>query len=140
MQPALPCNAKWLQLACLSAGCTKWQGLQRYLKAADLTAKNVLAIGDGLNDFDMLKNAGVSVAMANAKEAVIEVADHITTDNDHDGVAKALLRFVKREDAGSQVLKPDNQLWGDPGDDEQSDDEDDESEWESDDEAGWLWK
>jgi 5-amino-6-(5-phospho-D-ribitylamino)uracil phosphatase len=68
--------------------------VERYLQAAGLEPDNVLSIGDGMNDFEMLLNSGFSVAMANAKNAVLQVADNITEDNDDDGVALALEQFV----------------------------------------------
>jgi hydroxymethylpyrimidine pyrophosphatase-like HAD family hydrolase len=77
-------------LRCGPAGSSKWSGLQRYLEQANLTPDSVLSIGDGMNDYEMLLHSGYSVAMANAKDAVIEVADYVTEDNDSDGVAHIL--------------------------------------------------
>ena len=39
---------------------------------------NVVAIGDGLNDIGMLSNAGLGIAMANAKAEIQAVADQVT--------------------------------------------------------------
>ena len=46
--------------------------------------------GDDLNDIDMLKFAGISVAMGNALDEVKEVSDFVCLHNDEDGVAKWL--------------------------------------------------
>jgi len=54
----------------------------------------VMAIGDSFNDLDMIKWAGVGVAMGNAIEEVKEAADFITFTNDEEGVTEALQRFV----------------------------------------------
>jgi len=56
--------------------------------------EQILAIGDQSNDVEMLRWAGVGVAMGNAPREVLEVADHVTADNDNDGVAQAIERFV----------------------------------------------
>jgi Cof subfamily protein (haloacid dehalogenase superfamily) len=54
----------------------------------------VMAIGDSFNDLDMIKWAGLGVAMDNAMEAVKEAADFVTFSNDEEGVTEALQRFV----------------------------------------------
>ncbi|MTV50320.1 Cof-type HAD-IIB family hydrolase [Heliobacillus mobilis] len=53
-----------------------------------------MAIGDSYNDLDMLKYAGVGVAMGNGVEEAKAVADWVTTTNEDDGVAVALRRWV----------------------------------------------
>ena len=54
----------------------------------------VMAIGDSFNDLDMIKWAGVGIAMGNAIKEVKEAADFITSTNDEEGVTEALQRFV----------------------------------------------
>ena len=55
--------------------------------------------GDGLNDCSMIAYAGVGVAMQNAEQPVKDTADYITTaDNNHDGVAEAVEKFILREE------------------------------------------
>lgn len=71
-------------------GVNKWTGISKYLNQVGLGPGNVLAIGDGMNDYDMLLNAGCSVAMANAKQPLIDIADRVTASNDMNGVARAL--------------------------------------------------
>ena len=41
--------------------------------------EEVIAIGDSMNDYDMIEYAGFGVAMANGIEAVKDIADYITT-------------------------------------------------------------
>ena len=53
--------------------------------------ESILVFGDGLNDVDMLRNTGFSVAMGNAVPEVKAVADRVTDDVDADGVLNALL-------------------------------------------------
>ena len=47
-----------------------------------------------MNDYDMLLNVGFAVAMGNARQELLEIADYITDDNDSDGVANALETLV----------------------------------------------
>ncbi|GAB3914269.1 hypothetical protein GCM10029964_125300 [Kibdelosporangium lantanae] len=53
----------------------------------------MVAFGDMPNDIEMLKWAGHGVAMANAHEDVLAVADEITAPNVEDGVAQVLERW-----------------------------------------------
>ena len=48
---------------------------------------------DGGNDIDMLKHAGIGIAMENAGDNVKEIADYITTSVDDDGITHALKHF-----------------------------------------------
>lgn len=54
----------------------------------------VMAIGDSVNDLDMIEYAGLGVAMGNASRQVQEAADFVTAANDADGVAAAIEEFV----------------------------------------------
>lgn len=53
----------------------------------------VIGIGDGFNDYEMIKTAGLGIAMKNACFEILEIADDVTDDNDHDGVAKAIEKY-----------------------------------------------
>jgi Cof subfamily protein (haloacid dehalogenase superfamily) len=72
------------------------------LRLADLLGidqKMTMAIGDGINDLDMINSAGVGVAMANAySEEVKKAADYITSDCDESGVAEAIIKFCFPKD------------------------------------------
>ena len=54
----------------------------------------VIAFGDQQNDLDMLQMAGFGVAMGNAIDELKDAADWVTGDNNSDGIASALNRFV----------------------------------------------
>jgi hypothetical protein len=68
--------------------------LKTLLKELSVNANQVLAIGDGENDVEMLSLAGIGVAVGNASQHVKEVAKHVVGTNDADGVAEAIERFV----------------------------------------------
>jgi hypothetical protein len=53
-----------------------------------------MAVGDGLNDISLLETAGLAVAMGNAPDEVKKVADHVTLDVDHSGLAVAIEKFL----------------------------------------------
>lgn len=56
--------------------------------------EETMAIGDGRNDIPMLKLAGISVVMGNARDVIKSYADAITTSNDDHGVGQAVRKFV----------------------------------------------
>ena len=56
-----------------------------------------MAIGDSNNDYEMLLNAGYSVAMGNACDRVKEISSAVTDTNENDGVAKAIENILNQE-------------------------------------------
>ncbi|HPN60537.1 MAG TPA: HAD hydrolase family protein, partial [Bacilli bacterium] len=62
--------------------------LAEYLQ---MDLKDVIAIGDGDNDFEMVRDAGIGIAMGNAAEKVKRVAKIVTSDVGDDGVYQALM-------------------------------------------------
>ena len=59
-----------------------------------IAREETMAIGDGNNDLGLMRAAGFSVAMGNSDEDVKEAADYVTDDNEHDGVAAAIRKYV----------------------------------------------
>ena len=59
-----------------------------------ISREETMAFGDGENDIPMIKAAGIGVAMENALDTVKEAADTITLNNDEDGVAAAIRKFI----------------------------------------------
>ncbi len=66
----------WLDIA--PKGVDKASGLERVIAHLGVAREDVLAIGDGRNDIEMLQWAGRGVAMGNAPSDVKAVADHVT--------------------------------------------------------------
>ena len=65
-----------------------------------LDSSEVMAIGDSLNDLDMIKYAGIGIAMHNARDEVKAAADAVTGANDADGVAEAVEKYVLQAAGG----------------------------------------
>ncbi len=68
----------------------KANGLKWLSKKYNIKKSDIIAIGDNLNDLEMLQWAGLGIAMGNAHPKVKEVADLIAPDADKDGVGKVL--------------------------------------------------
>lgn len=83
---------KWLEL--MPLGITKGSGLQALTELLHIPMANVMAFGDGENDIEMLQAAGIGIAMENAMEEVKAAADDITADNNNDGIAAALWKYL----------------------------------------------
>lgn len=75
-------------------GIHKGQTLQDLAATYNITTDEIMAIGDGENDLDMLGIAGVSVAMENAVESVRRIVDYVTKSNEEDGVAYAIEKYA----------------------------------------------
>ena len=59
-----------------------------------LTRAQTMAVGDSGNDRAMIEAAGLGVAMGNATDDIRKIADVTTDDNNHDGVAAAIEKYV----------------------------------------------
>jgi hydroxymethylpyrimidine pyrophosphatase-like HAD family hydrolase len=63
------------------------------LQGLGLDASQAIAFGDSENDIEMLKAAGIGVAMDNGTAECKAAADYIAPDCDDDGILKALEHF-----------------------------------------------
>lgn len=78
---------------------TKARGLETLCNHLDLPLAASMAIGDAGNDVDIMKVAGLSVAMGNAIAEIAEIADVMTDDCDNDGAAKAIEKYMMNASA-----------------------------------------
>ena len=69
-------------------------GIDIVAKNLQISPEEILTIGDGMNDYDMIEYAGIGVAVGNAHPALKKIADDVTDTNQNDGVAKALEKYV----------------------------------------------
>ena len=74
---------------------TKWSALQWLLRRWEVKSREVVAVGDDVNDIPMLRAAGLSFAMGNASDEVKAAASAVTASNDEHGVAEALRSAFK---------------------------------------------
>ena len=78
----------------LTIGVSKKKALEALARHLGLAMAEIMAIGDGSNDISIISSAGLGVAMGNAPAEVKAVADYVTLDVDHSGVAAAIKRFL----------------------------------------------
>jgi Cof subfamily protein (haloacid dehalogenase superfamily) len=79
---------------CALKGNSKSRGMEIIVDHLGLPIENCIAIGDSLNDMDMMKHAGFSIAMDNALDEVKKASDFVTKSVDEAGVAFALRKYV----------------------------------------------
>ena len=84
----------WNNLELNIASAHKGNALKRFAERLGFSLANCMAFGDGMNDFTMVEQAGLGVAMANAEPEVKRVAKYVTLSNDADGVAAGLEKWV----------------------------------------------
>ena len=74
-------------------GLTKATGLKQITSYLNKAIEDTVAIGDSLNDLDILQAAGLSICMGNGADECKKVADFTTKDISDDGLAYALKHF-----------------------------------------------
>lgn len=84
-------------LECLHPDVSKAAGLQTIARDLGIAPEEIVAIGDHHNDIDMLRFAGLGVAMGNAHEEVKNAANHVTLSNAEDGVAVVIEKLILPE-------------------------------------------
>lgn len=70
---------------------SKAEGLKRLCKYYDLPINRTVAFGDSMNDYEIVKTAGIGIAMGNALEELKQAADYVTDRIDEDGVYNACI-------------------------------------------------
>lgn len=107
--PLVATKTMAMNLELNSPTANKWDGLYFLGKKLGINGQHMMTVGDGENDYEMIKYAGLSVAMENADKALKKNAAYITKSNDNDGVAYALDRFVLRACEGRQSSEMDSE-------------------------------
>jgi hydroxymethylpyrimidine pyrophosphatase-like HAD family hydrolase len=79
------------------AGCTKGSTLAEWASRRGIAAADIMAIGDNLNDLEMLEAAGLPIVMENAVPELKRRGWTVTASNDRDGVAAAVETYVLGE-------------------------------------------
>lgn len=77
----------------VAKGVNKFTGIQKILEYFGADVKDTVAIGDSLNDLDMVKHANIGIAVGNASEELKKHADYITDDIHDDGIYNAMKHF-----------------------------------------------
>ncbi|MBO5397406.1 MAG: HAD family phosphatase [Clostridia bacterium] len=72
----------------------KWSAIEYLLEKENIKPEEVMAIGDNVNDKEMIQNAGLGVVMGNSSPQMKEMADIVVSDNNSDGIVEAVEKFI----------------------------------------------
>ncbi len=104
----------------MRAGVTKASAIQVLAKHLGIKKEEIIAIGDGGNDVEMLQVAGLKVAMKNATDALKEIADFVTPEDNNVGGVGSFLDVLYKQLQDREIRKNEARQLEDFDDDEQS--------------------
>jgi len=81
-------------LECFDPSVNKWQGILLVAERHGIRPEQIIAIGDDVNDVAMIENAGLGVAMGNARPEVRNIAQRVVGTNAEEGLAAFLDELV----------------------------------------------
>ena len=79
----------------LAPGTGKWPTLRRIAADEGIDPRQIAAVGDDDNDVEMIRGAGLGIAMGNAVDSAKAAADHVTRSNAEGGVVEAIERVLE---------------------------------------------
>ncbi|MBU9710389.1 HAD family hydrolase [Evansella tamaricis] len=78
----------------MAKNISKWSAIKILIRAYGIAKEEIVTIGDGPNDIQMIRHAGTGVAMGNASPIIKSAADFITTHHEQDGLAEFIERYL----------------------------------------------
>ena len=80
-------------------GINKASGVSFLLKHLNKDISDVVAIGDSMNDYELIKQAGLGIAVGNARDEVKAIADYVAPDIADHGIADAIKFALNQQKA-----------------------------------------
>ena len=88
-------NKEYEYLSIIPSNTSKSNAVNFLTKYLEINQEDTIAIGDNLNDIDMIKSSGIGIAVANAYNEVKNIADYTTINSVSDGgFAEAIYKFI----------------------------------------------
>ena len=78
----------------LSPASGKWPALREIAAQAGIGPEEIAAVGDDTNDVEMIREAGLGIAMGNAVEAAVAAADLVVRSNAEGGAVEAIEKIL----------------------------------------------
>jgi Cof subfamily protein (haloacid dehalogenase superfamily) len=100
---SLPVHAVFSEetfLEILPQGSSKGAALEFMAQGLGIALAEVIAVGDNLNDLEMIRAAGLGVAMGNAPPEIKSHADYVAATNDDEGLADVIDHFILADARG----------------------------------------
>lgn len=83
-----PSGNNWIDV--MQRGVSKATGIQQVMEARGVSADEVMAFGDSMNDYEILRMVGTSVAMSNGRSAIKQIATKVIGTNVEHSVQREL--------------------------------------------------
>lgn len=95
-----PIRSEKMYVEINSSEVNKGWAVKQIADYLNIKKNEIMAIGNGNNDIDMLQESGIKVALQNSTENLKQISNFVTNnDNNHDGVGEAITTvFKKKED------------------------------------------
>lgn len=88
-------NKEYEYISIMPSNTSKSNAINILTKYLSINTQDTIAIGDNINDIDMIKSSGIGIAVANAYNEVKDIADYITQNSASEGgFAEALYKFL----------------------------------------------
>ncbi|MFZ5647861.1 MAG: Cof-type HAD-IIB family hydrolase [Bacillota bacterium] len=91
-------KSKPIFLECMHPESTKGRALKAVAGYYGISPADIIVVGDSYNDLEMIRYAGLGVAVANAREEVKKSAGFVTLSNNDGGVARVIRKFIFHEE------------------------------------------
>lgn len=88
----------------VSPAADKGTALSMVCRLYGTSLSRAAAVGDSENDLEMLRAVALPIAMGNGNRAVKALCTHVTDDNRHDGVAKAIEWVLRQNEQGGNEI------------------------------------
>ena len=72
----------------------KWTAMEKLIKKLDIKKDEIIAIGDNINDKEIIKNAGIGIVTSNSSPYMKKIADEVVSSNNESGVAEAIIKHI----------------------------------------------
>ena len=89
-------SSAWGNLEITKKGVNKGRALKKLCEMKCFSIEDTIAMGDSLNDLDIIQAAGTGVAMGNSIQVILDAADYITEKDNECGVAEAIEFFFQK--------------------------------------------
>ncbi len=80
-----------------SQNVNKWNAIKELSNILGIKDEEIVAIGDNINDKEMIEKAGLGIVMGNSAPYMKEFADVVVNDNNNDGVSDAIENYILKE-------------------------------------------
>ena len=87
-------NYRGFILEIFSPDSGKWAALERLASEAGIAPEEIAAVGDDANDAELLRQAGLGIAMGNAVDEAKDAADIVVRSNAEGGVVEAIEKVL----------------------------------------------